>query len=69
MFFPQSLIPRFPEEVMLINLTGIFKFLRESLSTEEAKDREAIKMIFTQFRDSWGQQKLLTNSLQDWYKK
>ena len=59
----QSHIPRFPEEVMQINLTGIFNFPRESVSPEEAKNREAIEMIFTQLRDSWEQQKGLTNSL------
>jgi len=48
----QGLIPRFPEEVMQINLTGIFNFPRESVSPEEEKNREAIEMIFTQLRDS-----------------
>jgi len=58
---PQSLIPRFPEEVMQINLTGILNFFRESVSPEEAKNKDAIEMIFTQLRDSWEQQKGLTS--------
>jgi len=34
-FLPlQSLIPRFPEEVIQINRTGIFNFPRESVSAE-----------------------------------
>jgi len=36
----QSLIPRSPEEVNQINLTGIFNFPRESVSPEEAKKKQ-----------------------------
>jgi len=40
----QSLIPRFPEEVVQNNLTGIFKFPRESVSPEGAKKTERLSI-------------------------
>jgi len=42
----QSLIPRFQEEVMQINLTGIFNFPRESVSPEEAKNQRSYRDDF-----------------------
>jgi len=39
------------------------------VSPKYAKNGEAIEIIFTQLRDSWEQQKGLTNSLQEWYRK
>jgi len=36
----QSLTPLFPEEVMQINLTGIFNFPRESVSPEKEEKKQ-----------------------------
>jgi hypothetical protein len=68
---PQNIqeVPQFPEEVMDVDLTGIFIFASENVAPELAQTRRAVEKIKARLQTALAQQKLITEVLEQWFGK